>query len=463
MTAILLAAGVATAVTVVLTGVMSVSNVRCCGDREGRGKKIAKTIASAADEIAYVFTRLNILFKEKCEHTHTHTYRRNAYEAQKATTNKKKKKKRSKKRSKKRAAEKEETKKISAEERARREKKAEKKRLQKLKKQQKKQATTETTTSTTTTTVDEDDGWTTVSSRKQKRQIKSSGNNENVPPATSVESTTTSTLKTADVVEESVTDTVRIDARKVGAIVGKGGSTLHAIQDKTGVKIDTPSRKEDEIDRKKKSQIPSIQRSTVWATITIKGPKKGVKIAKGAITSIATKGFCHLLNPEMTEGFMAVQSKNLRDIIGPGGAFVKAIQKATETNIRIPRDMSTKSNDRLRVYVTGSKHNVREAKDAMKSLIKLYWSKYTHPNQTYQEVSVPEDKLGRVIGPKGQSIKSIQGDTQTKIHTPPTYSNNVIIVGTEAGIAKAVARIKKIVEEEPVKKSDDQYDMDDEE
>ena len=65
MTAILLAAGVATAVTVVLTGVMSVSNVSCCGGREGRGKKIAKTIASAADEIAYVFTRLNVFFKEK--------------------------------------------------------------------------------------------------------------------------------------------------------------------------------------------------------------------------------------------------------------------------------------------------------------------------------------------------------------------------------------------------------------
>jgi len=435
MTAILLAAGVATAATVVFTGVMSVSSPMCCrGGRERRRKlrrEPAKTIVSE-NEVT-----------DK------------AYEEAKAATSKKKKKKRSKKRSKKRAAEKveEETKKISPEEAARREKRAEKKRLQKRKKQQKKQAPV---TTTTTTTVVEDDGWTTVSSKKQKRQTKS--NNENVPPPTTSVVETTTTVKTADTTEESVTDTVRIDARKVGAIVGKGGSTLHAIQDKTGVKIDTPSRKEDEIDRKKKSQIPSIQRSTVWATITIKGPKKGVKIAKGAITSIATKGFCHLLNPEMTEGFMAVQSKNLRDIIGPGGAFVKAIQKATETNIRIPRDVSTKSNDRQRVYVTGSKHNVREAKDAMKSLIKLYWSKYTHPNQTYQEVSVPEDRLGRVIGPKGQSIKSIQGDTQTKIHTPPTYSNNVIIVGSEAGIAKAVARIKKIVEEEPVKKSDDQYD-----
>ena len=141
-------------------------------------------------------------------------------------------------------------------------------------------------TTTTTTTVVEDDGWTTVSSKKQKRQTKS--NNENVPPPTTSVVETTTTVKTADTTEESVTDTVRIDARKVGAIVGKGGSTLHAIQDKTGVKIDTPSRKEDEIDRKKKSQIPSIQRSTVWATITIKGPKKGVKIAKGAITSIAS-------------------------------------------------------------------------------------------------------------------------------------------------------------------------------
>jgi predicted RNA-binding protein YlqC (UPF0109 family) len=428
MTAILIAAGVATAATVVFTGVMTLSGEQCCERRE----------ANVEEKGIYRSTKLakEPLVVEEAPVT--------------------KKKRRKKRRSKKNKEEKQE----NAEEIARREKKAEKKRLQKLKKKQQKSSESTGTISTTTTkskvvapVVDEDDGWTTVSTKKKSKPQKKSSNDsdrENEPPVSITTTTTTTTSTTV----ETVTDTVRIDVRKVGAIVGKGGATLHAIQDKTGVKIDTPSRKDDEVDRKKKSQIPSIQRSTVWATITIRGPKKGVKTAKVAIESIATKGFCRLLNPEITEGFMSVSSKNLRDIIGPGGAFVKAIQKATETNIRIPRtDGYSKAGDKTRVYVVGSKHNVREAKDAMKSLIKLYWSKYTHPNQTYQEVSVPEDKLGRVIGPKGHTIKSIQGDTKTKIHTPPTYSNNVIIVGSESGIAKAVARIKKVVEEEPEKKS----------
>ena len=61
MTAILLAAGVATAATVVFTGVMSVSSQQCCGGRERRRGKLrrepAKTIVSE-NEVTYVLSSL---------------------------------------------------------------------------------------------------------------------------------------------------------------------------------------------------------------------------------------------------------------------------------------------------------------------------------------------------------------------------------------------------------------------
>lgn len=309
---------------------------------------------------------------------------------------------------------------------------------------------------TVKTAIADDDGWTSVSYKKKTRSstrstgrsnnVNEKGMQQNVSGGVSVSSEDKSPK------EEEVSESVRIDSRKVGAIVGPKGVTLHAIQDKTGVKINTPSRKDDKRDALDRSQIPALKRQVVYATISIKGPKKGVKIAKKAIESIATKGFSQLLNPDMTEGHVKIPATALGDIIGPKGKFIKAIQLGTRTNIRTPdRDTSTtgSSSNLLRVYITGKKGDVRNAKESIKSLIKVHWSKHTHPGQTYREIAVPAGKLGHIIGPRGQTVKSIQGDTRTKIHTPSARdeNDNIVIVGTEAGIAKAQERIKKIVEE----------------
>ena len=54
--------------------------------------------------------------------------------------------------------------------------------------------------------------------------------------------------------------------------------------------------------------------------------------------------------------------------------------------------------------------------------------------------------LALLVGPRGQTIKSIQGDTQAKIYTPKSGSANqdVVIVGSKASVQKAFKQVQRI-------------------
>ena len=55
--------------------------------------------------------------------------------------------------------------------------------------------------------------------------------------------------------------------------------------------------------------------------------------------------------------------------------------------------------------------------------------------------------MSLIVGPKGQTIKSIQGDTRAKIYTPkPGSANqNVVIVGTKLQVSKAFRQVQRIL------------------
>eukprot|EP00939_MAST-03C_sp_MAST-3C-sp1_P004127 g4127.t1 len=303
-------------------------------------------------------------------------------------------------------------------------------------------------------------GWVTASYKKKKKKKSQRGQEGKGGDSTSITTETgvsspKSKSRTNEEAEEQTTESVSVPSKALGGIIGKGGATLHAIQDKTGTKINTPSRKvESEDDKRRKGEIPALNDQDTTSTITITGPKNGVKIAKDSVLQIAKAGYCRLLNPEMKEGFTKVPANTIGEIVGSKGRTMKALQDAFKVKIRLPSPSerrSAKKTDLLKVYFVGEKRAIRDTKDAIKSLLQFHWSEKTHVGQTYQEVAVAESQLHKVIGKGGQIIKSIQGDTKTKIHMPSKTSanQNVIIVGTAANIAKAQARIKQALEREP--------------
>jgi len=263
-----------------------------------------------------------------------------------------------------------------------------------------------------------DDGWATITKKKKKKS--------NKPRARAFNP------------DAEVTETVQVDSKKLGAIIGAQAKTLHAIQDKTGTKIQIPPRTDGAQTR---------QASKVSVKVT--GPAKGVKDALSAIKSIVTKGFSPLLNADMTEGAVQVPASQLHEIIGKGGKFIKALQEGTGAKINIPRvERGTAAASRpQKVGLVGTRDEVKTVKAAIKHLLKYHFCEYTHPGCIFVEMELFGSQLGKLIGPRGQTVKSIQGDTKTTIHTPSRDSINqkVVIVGKQANVAAAQARITKLL------------------
>ena len=219
-----------------------------------------------------------------------------------------------------------------------------------------------------------------------------------------------------------------------GLIIGTEGNTLKLIQAGSGARIDMP---------KKDSGSTKVQ---------IIGEAAQVANAKSAINSLINHGYSSITNPGTVHDDIHVDSKNFGTVIGPKGAYLQAIQTKTKTRINFP----DKDSNSERVTIVGKKEDVRTARLAIKELIADGFSPLTHEGLIKKEIDFPNDKLHILVGPKGQTIKSIQGSSGTKINIPDrNTSAGVTIVGTPEGIANAERQINKIltpptlVEEEP--------------
>lgn len=74
------------------------------------------------------------------------------------------------------------------------------------------------------------------------------------------------------------------------------------------------------------------------------------------------------------------------------------------------------------------------------------FSSVTHEGWVKLQIPFPADKIGALVGPKGQNIKSIQGNTNTRINT--NEPGVVVVIGLPEGVAKAEKQILDMLEPE---------------
>jgi len=108
--------------------------------------------------------------------------------------------------------------------------------------------------------------------------------------------------------------------------------------------------------------------------------------------------------------------------------------------------MPAAGDKRLSVTISGAKEQVKEAKEAIEDLIHLGYSKITHPDASILEVAYPEGSVGKLIGPRGHNIKTIQGNTKCKITIPkpgnPRYKpDTILIIGPAAKLESAKKQV----------------------
>jgi chemotaxis protein histidine kinase CheA len=229
-------------------------------------------------------------------------------------------------------------------------------------------------------------------------------------------------------------DTIELESKQMALLIGPKGETLTSLRDACGgVKIDTPAR--DSGDKK----------------VTISGAEDLVKYCKIQIRDLTTKGYCAALSPGITSSNMKVSGPALGSLIGPGGSNIKKIQTEFDVKIKTPDRGSTSE----QITISGSKDNVKKAKSCIQQLIEHGFSNVTHEGFEVGEVPFPRSELRHLIGPGGQTIKSIQGDTKTKVKIPAEDSENqnVQVIGPAVGVARAIKQISTLLERKAAKEA----------
>jgi len=242
---------------------------------------------------------------------------------------------------------------------------------------------------------------------------------------------------------EKTKATVQVPKHLLWAIIGPKGVNIIAITKKTNVHITTP-----------KEDNPG--------PILIEGDEKGVAAAKNAIESILKTGMSSITHPGSVSGKVQLTDQSqIGIIIGPQGRNIQRLKKELNVDVKMPgRDAA-----RLTVTISGGKEQVKQAKQVIEDLMYLGYSKITHPEDSVLEVAYPSASVGRLIGPRGQSIKSIQGNTKCKITIPkvghPQYKpDTVLIVGPAAMLPSAKKQVLNtlIEKEQFVEKYEDPND-----
>jgi len=225
---------------------------------------------------------------------------------------------------------------------------------------------------------------------------------------------------------ESFTATVKIPENKIGWVIGPKGATIAMIKEKTNVKtIDTQG-----------------------GVCTIIGDKAGVEMAENAVKQLIEKGYTALAYDNYEEVGIMVHPQHFHLIIGEKGAVIQAIKKEAKCEVTMPEaPKSSTSSKKYKVTLAGSKEAVEKGKEIINSIVLYGYHPITHPDFTHQEVEVEEWKYKYLIGTKGSEMRHIQNSFKVRVSIPRPGSENqnVVVIGDQMGVERAVKYIEKVL------------------
>jgi rRNA processing protein Krr1/Pno1 len=241
---------------------------------------------------------------------------------------------------------------------------------------------------------------------------------------------------------------VRVPKAKHGLIIGKGGTTLDLIQKETKAKVTMPKREGGGLG------------------VVISGTAEQVKEAEQIVRDLAIKGYSQLTHPNFQSGEIILEnSDQVGRIAGPGGVFLKAIQKNSGATLQLPEKDAAKAV----INISGKLEQITNAKLAIMSLLDQGYSEYTHPGWVTEEYDFQPEYLGRLIGPGGSKIKELQQTYNVKIDTPKredVKQDIIVIKGKPSSIEEAKEAIAELTvnqepapEELPVPAADDPWNQ----
>ncbi|KAE8985550.1 hypothetical protein PF005_g21636 [Phytophthora fragariae] len=215
----------------------------------------------------------------------------------------------------------------------------------------------------------------------------------------------------------------------VGYIIGRGGETIRDLQMKSGAHI--------QIVREEEGAPQTADRF-----VNITGNQDALELAQRLIQNLiderqqnqgSSGGFRERddrdrmaryggINPDGTDSVeLFVPNERVGLIIGRGGCTIKAIQQRTGTSVTIPQTPDPNHPEMRLITIRGT----MEAKEAAKFEIQSMINEEPGQRHGYGMASgqtiymqVPDDRVGVVIGKRGETIKGIQDRHAVRIQIP---------------------------------------------
>lgn len=232
----------------------------------------------------------------------------------------------------------------------------------------------------------------------------------------------------------AITIEIDVPVKKYGFIIGPKAVTLKKLEEATQTRISFP---------KGESQEGEPQ-----AKVKITGSKEGCGRCKAAIHSLVKQGFSSITDPGRTSANVHVDKNSLHLIIGKKGETINKIKDALDVGINVAdRDPSVHAQ---KIVISGEKEAVNKAKEIITMLGSWGYSTLTHPGYVKEYVNFPPNEYSTLIGPSGQTIKSIQGDTKTNVVIPSLNDeeDRVAVIGLPADVKRAIIQIDHLLDED---------------
>lgn len=133
---------------------------------------------------------------------------------------------------------------------------------------------------------------------------------------------------------------LKASSRDLRLIVGERGKNIQALQDATGVRINTPAR-DSKSDR-----------------VTIVGQVEGVIAAKHAIEALLEKGFSQITHPNWNSVQVSFPTELRASLIGTKGATIQALESTYQVKITVPEIRGVRE---IQLVVAGTSESIDAA------------------------------------------------------------------------------------------------------
>lgn len=248
----------------------------------------------------------------------------------------------------------------------------------------------------------------------------------------------------------------------VGLVIGKNGSEVNAIHEKTGCRL----------------QVHTEPSSTGFRMVEIHGPRNRIEMAKDCISQIVCRvnrpppgpnsygnsfgnphsQFRHEPPPKQT-AVMSIPPNKVGPLIGKGGDTLRKLRNFTNCSIQLIQD-STTPNSMKPLKITGDPRSVIMAQRAVNeflagndNFLSTCYGVHDHLMELIMtlQVRVPRSSVGAIMGDQGRTVKDLAEKTGAKIQVLPDEDHKspermIALVGTHYQVHLAAAFIKEIIE-----------------